>query len=137
MPPSYFLVPEFGFFQEELWEAVVFDFRVVFVEPFGRPRLACGFDFFGEVFTSNDVSERRRPTSLGLFVHLGAKTTCQCAHTDADQCSCLCDVFKVWREAHIPMYDLISEDRHNHHHDTWGDFIFGNYVSGHFFLYMF
>ena len=40
------------------------DFRVVFIEPFGRPSLACGFDFFGEVFTAGDVSERRRPTSV-------------------------------------------------------------------------
>ena len=37
---------------------------VVFVEPFGRPRLACGFDFFGEVFTAGNVSERCCPTSV-------------------------------------------------------------------------
>ncbi|MDA9989555.1 hypothetical protein N9E48_01930 [Paracoccaceae bacterium] len=40
------------------------DFRVVFIEPLSRPRLACGFDFFGEVFTAGDVSERRRPTNV-------------------------------------------------------------------------
>ena len=45
-------------------DGIGFDFRVVFVEPFGRPRLACGFDFSGEVFTANDVTERRRPTSF-------------------------------------------------------------------------
>ena len=37
---------------------------VVFVESFSRPRLACGFDFFGEVFTAGNVSERCRPTSV-------------------------------------------------------------------------
>ena len=63
-PPDHFLIPEFDFFFEELWDAVGFDFRFVFIEPFGRPRLACGFDFFGEVFTANDVPERRRPTSV-------------------------------------------------------------------------
>ena len=62
--PDHFSVPEFGFFFEELRDAVGLDFRVVFVDPLGRPRLACGFDFFGEVFTANDVSERRRPTSV-------------------------------------------------------------------------
>ena len=63
-PYNHFSVPEFGFFFEELWDAVGLDFRVVFIEPFGRPRLACGFDFLSKVFTASDVSERRHPTSV-------------------------------------------------------------------------
>ena len=44
-PPNHFLIPEFDFFFEELWDAV-------------------GFDFFSEVFKAGDVSERRRPTNV-------------------------------------------------------------------------
>ena len=45
-------------------DAVGFDFRVVFVDPFGRPRLACGFDLFGKEFTAGNVTERCHPASL-------------------------------------------------------------------------
>ena len=44
-PPNHFLIQEFDFFFEELWDAV-------------------GFDFFSEVFKAGDVSERRCPTSV-------------------------------------------------------------------------
>ena len=54
--PNHLLVPELGFFQEEFWDALGFDFLIVFVEPFSRPRLACGFDFLGKVFTEQVMS---------------------------------------------------------------------------------
>ena len=44
--------------------AVGFDFRVVSVEPFGHPRLACGFDLFGKVFAAGNVSKRWCMTSF-------------------------------------------------------------------------
>ena len=61
---NHLLVPDFGVFQEEFWDAVGFDFLIVFVEPFSRPRLACGFDFLGKVFTAGNVFERCHHTSF-------------------------------------------------------------------------
>ena len=128
---------------------------VVFVESFGRPRLACGFYFFGELFTAGNVSERCRPTSVmsqpinvdhqneneNQFILTLRLCLCQswllCAskyqsnlsrhHTDPNQCSYFCDVFKVRQQVHVPMHSLICEDRHNHHHDKWKYSIFVNY----------
>ena len=133
---------------------------VVFVEPFGRPRLACGFDFFGEVFTAGNVSERCRPTSVmsqpinvdhqnenkDQFILTLRLCLCQswllCAskyqsnlsrhHTNTYKPRRFCDVFKFWREAHIPMHCLICEDRNNHHHNTWEYFVFVNYSCRHY-----
>ena len=63
-PLNLFLILEFSIFGEEPRDAVSFDFRVVFEEPFGRPRLAFGFDFVGKVFTAGNGSDCYRPTSV-------------------------------------------------------------------------
>ena len=128
---------------------------IVFVEPFSRPRLACGFDFLGKVFTAGNVFERCHHTSFmsrpvnedhqneneNQFSLTLRLCLCQswllCTskyqsnlsrhHTDANQCSCFYDVFKVRRQVHVPMHSLIREDRHDHHHDKWKYSIFVNY----------
>tara|TARA_Y100000114_G_scaffold150303_1_gene165670 strand:+ start:747 stop:1031 length:285 start_codon:yes stop_codon:yes gene_type:complete len=62
-----FLIPELGFFREELGLTVRLDF-VLDVDPFGRPRLVSGFlNGFGKIGTSLDVSESGNSSELGFL----------------------------------------------------------------------
>ena len=152
---NHLLVPEFGIFREEFWDAVGFYFLVVFVEPFGRSRLSCGFDFFGEVFTAGNVSERCRPTSVmsqpinvdhqneneNQFILTLRLCLCQswllCAskyqsnlsrhHTNTYKPRHFDNILKVLQEANILLHSLIYEERPNHHHNTWKYSVFVNY----------
>ena len=124
--------------------------RVVFEEPFGRPRLACGFDFLGEVFTAGDVSERCHYTSfmsrpvnedhqdksndhliltlrLCLFVHPNTKATCQSTYTNTYKLRRFDNILKVFQEANKLLHSLIYEECPNHHHYAWKYSIFVNY----------